>query len=99
TLVPLVVSGVRSLSALTAFSLGAFAGAAALRQLVLAARAARRAGQPWWRGVVGRANGGMIVHLGVVVIAVGFAASMSFVQRDEFRLKPGESATLGGHHV
>ena len=29
------------------------------------------------------------MHLGVVVIAVGFAASMSFAARDEFRLKPG----------
>jgi cytochrome c-type biogenesis protein CcmF len=99
TLLVLVLFGVHSLAALLAFGLGAFAGAAALRQLVLAARNARRSGQPWWRGVVGRANGGMIVHLGVVVVAVGFAASMSFVQRDEFRLKPGQSARLDGHRV
>jgi cytochrome c-type biogenesis protein CcmF len=82
-----------------AFGLGAFAGAAALRQLVLAARAAHRSGQSWWRGVVGRANGGMVVHLGVVVVAVGFAASMSFAQRDEFSLKPGQSARLDGHRI
>jgi cytochrome c-type biogenesis protein CcmF len=99
TLIVLVLLGVRSLAALLAFGLGAFAGAAALRQLVLAARAARRSGLPWWRGVMGRANGGLIVHLGVVVVAVGFAASMSFVQRDEFRLKPGESARLDGHRI
>jgi cytochrome c-type biogenesis protein CcmF len=99
TLVVLVVAGMRSLAALSAFALGAFAGAAALRQLVLAARAARRAGEPWWRGVSGRANGGMVVHIGVVVLAVAFAASMSFVQRDEFRLKPGQSASLRGHDI
>lgn len=99
TLVVLVATGVRSLAALLAFGLGAFAGAAALRQLVLAARASRRAGAPWWRGVMGRANGGMVVHLGVVIIAVGFAASMSFVDRGEFRLKPGESARISGHTV
>jgi cytochrome c-type biogenesis protein CcmF len=99
TLVVLVLAGMRSLAALGAFSLGAFAGAAALRQLLLAASAARRAGEPWWRGVSGRANGGMVVHIGVVVIAVGFAASMSFVQRDEFRLRPGQSAKLGRHHL
>ncbi|MDP1793138.1 MAG: cytochrome c-type biogenesis CcmF C-terminal domain-containing protein, partial [Acidimicrobiales bacterium] len=99
TLVALVVFGMRNLAALLAFSTGAFAAAAALRQLVLAARAARRAGASWFRGVSGRANGGMVVHLGVVILAVGFAASMSFVQRDEFRLKPGESARLGGHTV
>ncbi|HVV35618.1 MAG TPA: heme lyase CcmF/NrfE family subunit [Acidimicrobiales bacterium] len=99
TLMVLVLFGVHSLAALLAFGLGAFAAAAALRQLALAARAARRAGQPWWRGVMGRANGGMIVHLGVVIVAVGFAASMSFVQRDEFRLKPGQSARLDGHRI
>jgi cytochrome c-type biogenesis protein CcmF len=99
TLAVLVAFGMRSVAALLAFALGAFAGAAALRQLVIAARAARRAGEPWWRGVSGRANGGMVVHLGVVVIAVGFAASMSFVQRAEFRLTPGHSAHLRGHRV
>jgi cytochrome c-type biogenesis protein CcmF len=41
----------------------------------------------------------MVVHLGVVVVAVGFAASMSFAQRDEFRLKPGQSARLDGHRI
>jgi cytochrome c-type biogenesis protein CcmF len=41
----------------------------------------------------------MVVHLGVVVLAIGFAASMSFVQRDEIRLKPGQSAKVGGHTV
>ena len=40
------------------------AGGAALRQVVLASR------RQGWRGVVGRTNGGMIVHLGVVLIAV-----------------------------
>ncbi len=99
TLVALVVAGVRSLAAIAAFALGAFAAAAALRQLGLAARAARRAGEPWWRGVSGRANGGMVVHLGVVVVAVGLAASMSFVHRDEFRLEPGQSAEIGRHRV
>ncbi|MEY2399400.1 MAG: cytochrome c-type biosis protein CcmF [Actinomycetota bacterium] len=99
TLVVLVAFGMRSVAALLAFSLGAFAGAAALRQLVLAARASRRAGDPLWRGVAGRANGGMVVHLGVVVLAMGFAASMSFVQRDEIRMHPGQTAKVGRHHV
>jgi cytochrome c-type biogenesis protein CcmF len=99
TLAVLVATGVRSLAALLAFGLGAFGGAAALRQLALAARNARRTGLPWWRGVVGRANGGMVVHLGVVVVAIGFAASMSFAQRNEIRLKPGETARIDWHRV
>ena len=61
-------------------ALGAFAGASALRQLVLAAR------RQGWRGLVGRANGGMIVHLGVVVIAVAFAASHSFAHQTQLSL-------------
>ena len=71
-LVACVVAGVRGLNPLLAFGLGAFAGASALRQLVLATR------RQGWRGLVGRANGGMIVHIGVVLIAVAFAASHSF---------------------
>jgi cytochrome c-type biogenesis protein CcmF len=82
-----------------AFGLGAFAAAAALRQLVLAARASRRVGNGWWRGVMGRTNGGMVVHLGVVIVAVAFTSSMSFVHRAEFRLRPGQSAQLASHRV
>ena len=41
----------------------------------------------------------MIVHLGVVVIAVAFAASQSFGHRAEFRLAPGQTAGLAGHRV
>ncbi len=93
TVVACVASGIRGFAPLVAFGLAAFAGSAAVRQLVLSVRAAG------WRGLVGRANGGMIVHLGVVLIAVGFAASSSFGHRAQFRLAPGESASLAGHTV
>lgn len=92
-LVACVAWGVRSLGALLAFGFGAFAAAAAVRQLVVSAR---RQGM---RGLLGRANGGMIVHLGVVVIAVAFASSSSFGHRGEFRLAPGQSARIDGHTV
>ncbi len=94
-----VVSGARGLAPLAAFGLGAFAAAAALRQVVLAGRASRRRGGSALAGVVGRANGGMIVHVGVVLVAVAFAAASSYVASDEVRLAPGESATLAGHTV
>jgi cytochrome c-type biogenesis protein CcmF len=94
-----VAAGLRGLAPLAAFALGAFAAAAAIRQLVLSARAARRQGSPAWRGLLGRANGGMVVHIGVVVIAVAFAASHSYGQRHEFRLDPGQTAHLGGHSI
>ena len=78
---------------LLAFGLGGFAAGAAIRQIVLATR------RQGWRGFVGRANGGMIVHLGVVMIAVAFAASQSYAQDAEFTLREGESGVVGGHEV
>ncbi len=91
TLVVCVALGLRGLNPLLAFGLGAFAAASALRQLVLASR---RQGA---RGFVGRANGGMIVHLGVVMIAVAFAASHSFQHQTQLTLRPGQTASFQGH--
>ena len=99
TVVACVLAGLRGLAPIAAFGLGAFAAAAAVRQLVLATRRSLREGSGMWRGLVGRANGGMIVHLGVIMIAVAFSASQAFGQRHEFRLAPGQSASLAGHHV
>ena len=93
TLLACVIGGIRGLGALLAFGLGAFAAGAAVRQLVLSAR------RQGLRGFLGRANGGMIVHLGVVIIAVAFASSSSFGHRGEFRMKPGDTVHLDGHTV
>ena len=93
SLVFAVVIGARGLAPLVAFFLGGLAAGSALRQIVLAAR------RQGWRGLVGRANGGMVVHLGVVIIAVAFAASQSFAHQGEFRLSPGDSAVVAGHRV
>jgi cytochrome c-type biogenesis protein CcmF len=72
-----VVVGARGFAPLLAFFLAGFAGGSALRQLVLATR------RQGWRGLVGRTNGGMVVHIGVLLIAVGLAASSSYeVERD-----------------
>lgn len=86
-----VLVGADELSALLAFFLGGFAAGAALRQLVLATR---RQGV---RGLLGRANGGMIVHLGVILIAVGLAASNSFSSVSELQLTAGQKAAYAGH--
>ncbi len=76
---------------LVAFGLAGFAAGAALRQLVLATR------RQGWRGLVGRANGGMIVHLGVIMIAVALAASNSFTHSATLTLEQGEPTSWGGH--
>jgi cytochrome c-type biogenesis protein CcmF len=86
-----VVVGARGFLPVLAFGLGGFAAGSAGRQLVLATR------RQGWRGLVGRANGGMVVHLGVVILAVAFAASSSYVRQAEFTLTPGQSAQFAGH--
>ena len=46
-----------------------------VRQVVLATR------RQGWRGFVGRTNGGMIVHIGVVIVAVAIATNGHYVTR------------------
>ena len=97
TVVGCVIGGVRGLEPLVGFGLGAFAAASALRSLALSVRASRRHGAGAWRGLVGRANGGMVVHLGVVVLAVGLVAATSFRSSTELALRRGEVVTYDGH--
>jgi cytochrome c-type biogenesis protein CcmF len=94
-----VLAGYRGLAPLLAFGLGAFAAGSAIRHLVLSTRSARRSGGTLLQGMLGRANGGMVVHLGVIVIAVAFAASQSYGHKKEFRLEPNQTAHLAGHSV
>lgn len=83
--------GVFGLMPLLAFGLAGFAAGAALRQIVLATR------RQGWRGLVGRVNGGMVVHLGVIAIAVGLAASNSFTHSAAIPLEVGTVQRWGGH--
>ncbi len=88
-----VVVGARGAQPLLAFALGGFAAGAAFRQLALATR------RQGWRGLVGRTNGGMIVHIGVILIAVAYAASSSYVRQAEFALTVGDTGSVAGHEV
>lgn len=86
-----VIGGVRGLNPLLAFGLGAFAGASALRQLYIEIR---KRGLP---GFAGPSGGGMIVHLGVVLIAVAYAASHSFAHSAQLPLNQGQTVSFEGH--
>jgi cytochrome c-type biogenesis protein CcmF len=86
-----VLLGATGLEPLLTFGLGGFATGAALRQLVLATRRQK------WRGLIGRANGGMIVHIGVIMISVALAASNSYTRSQELTLTKGVPASFGGH--
>jgi cytochrome c-type biogenesis protein CcmF len=91
TLVVALLLGGHGFAPMLAYGLAGFAAGSALRQIVLATR---RQGV---RGLVGRANGGMVVHLGVILIAVALAASQSSVRQAEFTLEPGGQASFAGH--
>ena len=93
TLFGVVALGARGWAAILAFGLGGFAAGAAVRQVALASR------RQGWRGFIGRANGGMIVHLGVIIVAVAIAASGSYVHEVEARYLPGQTRVVGGHEI
>jgi cytochrome c-type biogenesis protein CcmF len=46
-----------------------------------------------------RRYGGYVVHIGVVVLLIGIAASSSFQTNREVRLRPGQSAVVDGRKI
>ncbi|MDG1694774.1 MAG: heme lyase CcmF/NrfE family subunit [Ilumatobacter sp.] len=86
-----VLVGATGWAPLVAFGLAGFAAGAALRQLALATR------RQGWRGFVGRANGGMVVHLGVIMIAVALASSNNFTHATRLQLEQGVEQDWQGH--
>jgi cytochrome c-type biogenesis protein CcmF len=97
TVVLCVAFGLRGFGALVGFGLGAFAAATATRSLVLSVRATRVRHVGWWRGLIGRTNGGMVVHLGVIVMAVGIIAATTYRHQTELALHHGQVVTYDGH--
>ena len=104
TMVVAVAFGARGVAEVLAYGLGAFATAGIVRQFVLGVRGRRRAlGEP--RAVaLGRATrsnprlyGGLVVHFGVVLIAVVLAVSSAYGANREVRLRRGQSASVSGY--
>jgi cytochrome c-type biogenesis protein CcmF len=70
-----------------------------------ASRARRRTGDGWleatW-GLLHRQNrryGGFVIHLGILVIAVGVAGSQAWSVQTETSLERGQSMELAGYHI
>jgi cytochrome c-type biogenesis protein CcmF len=97
TIVICVAFGLRGLAPLVGFGMGAMAAATAARALLLSVRAARTRHTGWWRGLIGRTNGGMVVHIGVIVMAVGIIAATTYRHQTELALHQGQTATYDGH--
>jgi len=99
-----VVLGSRDIAEVLAYGLGAFATAGIVRQFYLGVRGRRRAlgeSGPQALGRATRSNprlyGGLVVHFGVVLIAVALAASAAHGTSETVRLRVGESATVSGY--
>tara|TARA_Y100000590_G_scaffold7781_1_gene9831 strand:+ start:1803 stop:3776 length:1974 start_codon:yes stop_codon:yes gene_type:complete len=88
-----VLVGSRGFVPTLALGFGGFAAGSAVRQILLVSKSGKV------RGFLGRTGGGMVVHLGVVILAVALATSSSFIRQAEFKFeKVGEQATLGNHN-
>jgi cytochrome c-type biogenesis protein CcmF len=106
TMLVAVVLGARGVWEVAAYGLGAFATAGIVRQFVLGVQGRRRALGESGPRALGRATrsnprlyGGLVVHLGVVMIAVALAASSAYSSNTEVRLRRGEHATVEGYRL
>jgi cytochrome c-type biogenesis protein CcmF len=96
--VVLLVAGVRRPAEVIAVFLAVLAAGAALRTLRGSLVAALRRGS--WRSVLrAPSTGGMIVHLGVVVLALGIVTSTTYVTRSEVTLATGQRTVVDGQLV
>ena len=98
TVVVLIAAGIRHWSVLAAVFLSVGAAGAALRTLRGVVSSARRRNDLWsaWRAP---STGGMIVHLGVVVLAVGIVVSTSYTTRSEVTLANHQRTVIDGQYV
>ncbi len=95
----LVVAGVHRPMVLLAYFLAVAAAGSALRTLRGAFVTARRKGQPMWSALRGPSAGGMVVHLGVVVMALAIVTSTSYATRVEVTLATGQSTVVDGQYI
>jgi cytochrome c-type biogenesis protein CcmF len=94
----LLVLHVRRPVEVAAVFLSVLAAGAALRTLRGSLVAAIRRGS--WRSVLrSPSTGGMIVHLGVVILALGIVTSTTYVRRSEVTLATGQSTVVDGQLV
>ncbi|HEV7525741.1 MAG TPA: heme lyase CcmF/NrfE family subunit [Acidimicrobiia bacterium] len=106
TLVVTLIAGAHGLANVGAFSLGAFALTSIGRTVVVGIRARKRATSealPVAAARTVRTNprlyGGLLVHAGVVVVAIALATTGGYTTKREVQLSPGESARVRGYTI
>ena len=94
----LLLAGVRHVAVLIGVFLAVGAAGAALRSLYGSFASAKQRGDTWaaWRAP---STAGMVVHLGVVILAVGIVVSTSYTARSEVTLRVGERTVIGGQTI
>jgi cytochrome c-type biogenesis protein CcmF len=97
--------GVGNALVLLCMALVVFVTATMVLDFARAARARRRGGEGWgsatW-GLLVRQNrryGGFVVHLGILVVALGVAGSQAWSRQTEATLSRGESVELAGYKI
>jgi len=97
--------GVGNVLVLTAMALVVFVAGTITLDYVRAVRARRRSGDGWGAATWGlllrqnRRYGGFVVHLGILVIALGVAGSQAWSVQTETTLEKGQSVELAGYRV
>lgn len=106
TIALVVLAGGDGIAQVLAFGLGAFCVAGIVRNFAVAIGARRRAEHasvPRAVVQVVRSNprqwGGLVVHLGVVIVAVAIAASSGYATRRSVQLAAGESESVAGYTI
>ena len=97
--------GVRSALAVLTLALTVFVAATIALDFARATRARARLGEPLLPAMGGllrrhnRRYGGFVVHLGILIIAVGVTGSQAWSVQTETTLDRGQSAALAGYRV
>jgi cytochrome c-type biogenesis protein CcmF len=93
------LAGIHRPALLLAYFLAAAAGGSALRTLSGSVRSARLRGDHLLRGLLGPTAGGMVVHLGVVMLALGIVSSTTLATKTEVALAQGQSTVVAGERI
>ena len=101
-----ILAGARGVYSILAFAFVGYAAVGNLREYWIGMRARRRAhGEGWGTALVRlvsgnrRRYGGYVAHIGILLVALGVAASSTFRSEREATLVPGQTLTVAGQTV
>lgn len=101
----LPLAGVRDVAANIGFTVCTFTAGAILYELWRGMRVRHKHGEPYPVALVlliqryRRRYGGYIVHLGLILLAVGIIGSHAFQQEHDANLKSGQAVTIGDYRL